>query len=616
MTGSGYGLMVFLTVILSLTGFGIHENFSNLVYAHDGDGDGFDDDTLEPVVDNASNDPFPVSGVDFEANLTPDAIIVAGGSTTSTASGSAVLLWSENQERLRYEIIFDGITVDTSAGTDTIEALTKLHIHIGGPTDLGPHALNIFGGPAEDDAEMEVHFENNEIHGIWGDIDIGTLTSDTARSKELSDMREQLCAGELYFNIHTNLNPSGAIRGQIVPTSDLCQFDLGKDEFSGVMNAEQVENAGGIGKHGYTGSIEAHFSENRDSLYYKIKFSDNVDLMGTSTIDTSDDLNALHLHFGVSGQNGDHGLNVFGAPCVISTDPLFDAICDDAQMEIHIEDNAISGIWDDSDREITRSDHARSKNLSDHIGDLCNNATYFQAHFSDGNIRGQLHLDNHDLCDFNPNHNDFEAVIDESQIVGGGTGSTAYGTAELRFNNHSDKLQYEIILDGIDTDDVQTLETTDDDLTALHFHNAPAGVNGPVHLLNVFGVPEFSDDDYKLQPGSGALTGIWDDGDEGSIPSENGRTKKLTTSMAALCSDEVYINVHTEGFSHGEIRGQILKTPDNILCDFDLTKSPDFTATLNECKLLRATIDPTMECPDGGHGDDGGSNNQFGAPLV
>ena len=64
MDGRGYGLMVFLAVALSLASATLYSDFSitNFVYAHDGDGDGIDDDTNLPVVDEASSDPFPGSG--------------------------------------------------------------------------------------------------------------------------------------------------------------------------------------------------------------------------------------------------------------------------------------------------------------------------------------------------------------------------------------------------------------------------------------------------------------------------------------------------------------------------------------------------------------------------
>ena len=621
-----YGLMVFLAVILSLSTFTIYSDFSttNFAFAHDGDGDGIDDDTLQPVVDEASADPFPGSGEDFTATLIAGEVLGAG--STSTGTGSVTLLWSENQERLEYEISLTGITIDPDADPASTEKVTAVHFHRGAIGASGGHALNVYGVPCSsdsasskfsedfpvcDDLEMEVHVDDNEIHGVWGEIDAFTVISspEAAHSRQLSDMREELCKSEIYIQVHTDDFLAGSIRGQIIPSSELCDFYLDKSEFSATINADQVvPTTSGIS--GFGGTAEAHFNLDQDELFYRITLSSNVDIDGTKTPgDPSDDLIKLHIHQGVEGANGDHLLNVFGAPCIAgSPNPITDS-CDDLQMEVNLVDNVISGVWDDTDRTIGDTDHKRSKKLSDHIGDLCNDRAYFQAHLTDGNIRGQIELDDHDLCDFDPNHSDFTASITNGQIIPTiSTPTGASGTTDMRFSTHYDELQYDIYLEGLDTDDVQTIDDADDDLTKIHFHNAPAGTNGPIHLLNIFGGPEFSDNDYILQPGNGTIFGIWDDSDEGTAPNENGRTKKLSNSLDALCTDEVYINVHSAGFAAGEIRGQILKTPDNVLCDFDLTEHPDFSATINECKLIRASMGASHECHEDETSSEGGSH--------
>ena len=231
-------LLLSLTLAISVISIGTFTDYQLTpnVFAHDGDGDGIDDDTLEPVIDEASSDPFPGSGEDFNSTMTAGQVI--GHASNSTSSATATLLWSDNQERLQYEIQFSGpITVNTTAGSALQEAVTKIHIHIGANGSNGIHALNIFGGPAEDDAEMEVHLDDEEVHGVWGDIDTGSLTNDAARSKQLSDMREELCSETLYFQVHSNWNGPGALRGQIEPQSELCDFDLGKEEFEVTLNA-------------------------------------------------------------------------------------------------------------------------------------------------------------------------------------------------------------------------------------------------------------------------------------------------------------------------------------------------------------------------------------------
>ena len=106
-----------------------------------------------------------------------------------------------------------------------VDDMLKMHIHLAAIGHTGPHALNIFGEPMEDDADMTFDAETGRITGVWGDDDENTELSESARSKKLSDMYEALCSEELYLNVHTLGFPSGAIRGQILPSahSSICE---------------------------------------------------------------------------------------------------------------------------------------------------------------------------------------------------------------------------------------------------------------------------------------------------------------------------------------------------------------------------------------------------------
>lgn len=75
--------------------------------------------------------------------------------------------------------------------------------------------------------------------------------------------------------------------------------------------------------------------------------------------------------------------------------------------------------------------------------------------------------------------------------------------------------------------------------TAVHFHTAAAGVNGPV----AFGLPLGS-----------PVAGTWN----------------LTAPQyASLVADSIYLNVHSTTFPGGEIRGQM--TLDHVVADEELT---------------------------------------------
>lgn len=141
----------------------------------------------------------------------------------------------------------------------------------------------------------------------------------------------------------------------------------------------------------------------------------------------------------------------------------------------------------------------------------------------------------------------FEALLDEAQAnAGAGTGSAAIGGAILTLNAAADALTYTITLLGLDLDGNQTPLDPGDDVTAMHFHFAPPGVNGAV----VFGLiaPNHDSDDLVINPAAGTLTGVW----------ENTDANPLSDQLANLDAGNLYLNVHTTSFPGGEIRGQVL----------------------------------------------------------
>ena len=107
----------------------------------------------------------------------------------------------------------------------------------------------------------------------------------------------------------------------------------------------------------------------------------------------------------------------------------------------------------------------------------------------------------------------FEATLDSGQLVPPGD-STAYGAAVIVLNDAQTEAYYTVAFAGLDFPQ-----------TAAHFHHAPPGENGPPILTLELGSP---------------LAGVW----------------MLTPEDAdALLAHEVYVNIHTEGYPSGEIRG-------------------------------------------------------------
>jgi len=109
--------------------------------------------------------------------LTTPAPDAAGSATLTVADDSAV----------SGEVTVSGLT----------GRATMAHIHVGAPGVAGPIAIAL---------------EENEDGTVWAVPEGANLTSTNE-----GDVSDEFAAGNLYFNVHTEANPSGELRGQIVP---------------------------------------------------------------------------------------------------------------------------------------------------------------------------------------------------------------------------------------------------------------------------------------------------------------------------------------------------------------------------------------------------------------
>jgi hypothetical protein len=103
------------------------------------------------------------------------------------------------------------------------------------------------------------------------------------------------------------------------------------------------------------------------------------------------------------------------------------------------------------------------------------------------------------------------------------------GTGTFSLNAAGTELTFDISVSGLSGP-----------ISAAHFHNAPAGVPGPV-VRNL--TPDFA-----ASPSGNAAVGTWKSTDAAAL------TREL---VAALCAESIYANVHTEANGGGEIRGQL-----------------------------------------------------------
>jgi hypothetical protein len=82
-------------------------------------------------------------------------------------------------------------------------------------------------------------------------------------------------------------------------------------------------------------------------------------------------------------------------------------------------------------------------------------------------------------------------------------------------------------------------------MTASHFHQAPFGVNGPV----IVNLPSF---------------GTWSGGPSDYVYTQTSPIVLTDPQEAAFMANGVYLNIHTQQFPGGEIRGQVMVVPEPV----------------------------------------------------
>lgn len=130
--------------------------------------------------------------------------------------------------------------------------------------------------------------------------------------------------------------------------------------------------------------------------------------------------------------------------------------------------------------------------------------------------------------------------------------TAASGIASLALNDAQTQLEIDIQLFGLDLDGNQTADP-DDDVVALHIHNAPVGENGPV-VFGFINPNSDLDNDLAIDPVAGTVFSVWD--------LNEGNSTTLADQLPNLFSGALYLNAHTPVNPGGEVRGQIFRVPE------------------------------------------------------
>lgn len=118
--------------------------------------------------------------------------------TPNSASGLAIALLDQTDNELEFSVTYKGLS----------DRPTIAHLHRGQEGEEGPPVRTIFGQPKIEQAPNSApEGKNGFVSGAWNQEGEQPLTD---------ELVEAILSGEIYVNIHTELNPAGEIRGQLL----------------------------------------------------------------------------------------------------------------------------------------------------------------------------------------------------------------------------------------------------------------------------------------------------------------------------------------------------------------------------------------------------------------
>ena len=146
----------------------------------------------------------------------------------------------------------------------------------------------------------------------------------------------------------------------------------------------------------------------------------------------------------------------------------------------------------------------------------------------------------------------FAAVLDGAQEVPP-VKTDASGTATFKVDTNTETLDFNLDVTGINLDGLfDTLVQAP--VGPVHIHAAPKGSNGPIVVPFAFSLETYSDTDdgFNLNVEDFAYA------DAAALA---GSSVDFAGFLDLLNAEGTYINVHTDAFNGGELRGQLSPVP-------------------------------------------------------
>jgi hypothetical protein len=129
--------------------------------------------------------------------------------------------------------------------------------------------------------------------------------------------------------------------------------------------------------------------------------------------------------------------------------------------------------------------------------------------------------------------------------------SDAAGAGRIIFDTDTNLFSIDIMVYGITLGDLFDVGPNS---TPIHIHNAPAGAAGPI-VVDLGYMSDFQDDGLGIRL---RVTDQLFGGTQGGVDSDP------EANELALLAGDLYVNIHTNDFSSGELRGQLLPAPGSL----------------------------------------------------
>ena len=604
------------------------------------------DDLCPGAHDHGGDDGF-VGADDFIVTLNSDQTT---SHSDSTGTGTAVLQFDEDYNRLNYEIILSGFDLDGNQTTDDHD-----HMHTSGftrgvvthssdtSTDEHEHEpsaceLNTLDDLAHqfmnNNAYIQMHTDDGmhpqntgpgdmaigEIRGNIGPAGTNLFSADINKDNQVSDTPHlwhavtatgfivfftghhsdhidfSLTVNDLHNVTGIHIHQGNSTTNSPIHLVDLLTGDASiiNGITSGPIPHMNTVYSGEITVDDLCPGAHDHGGDDEHEEFV------NDGGHGTSDGHEADDVTEIHLYKGGMGETGHHVLTLFNSAFVNSND-------EDDHDHMHTSGFTRGVVTHSSDTSTDEHEHEPSacelNTLDDLAHQFMNNNAYIQMHTDDGmhpqntgpgdmaigEIRGNIGPAGTNL--FSADINKDNQVSDTPHLW---HAVTATGTIQFNTGHHSDHIDFTLTVNDLHN------------VTGIHIHQGNSTTNSPIHLVDLLtgdasiingitsgpiphmntvysgeitvddlcpgahdhgGDDEHGDDGHEepepenhmtFDASTGTISGIWDNGDSSTV----------MHNIRNLISEQLYIQVNTEGYPDGAIRGQITLNEDDKVLSF------------------------------------------------